>query len=64
MNGVVRMLQWASVFLLCACTSGNEAPEEHVWKDQTEVLDQVRQVEQVLQQANTKKRSELERQTD
>lgn len=64
MNGVVRILLCASVFLLCACTSGNEAPEEHVWQDQTEVLDQVRQVEQVLEQANTKKRLELERQTD
>ena len=51
-------------FLLSACTSGNEAPEEHVWQDQTEVLDQVRQVEQVLEEANAKKRLELQRQTE
>ena len=64
MNGIVQILLCASVFLLSACTSGNEAPVEHVWQDQTEVLDQVRQVEQVLEDANAKKRLELERQTD
>ncbi|MFQ5760428.1 MAG: hypothetical protein ACE5HM_05580 [Acidiferrobacterales bacterium] len=64
MNIVVRILLCASVFVLGACTSGNEAPVEHVWQDQIEVLDQVRQVEQVLEQANAKKRLELERQTD
>ncbi len=64
MNGVVRILLCTSVFLLNACTSGNEAPEEHVWQNQTEVLDRVRQVEQMLQDADAKKRLELERQTD
>ena len=64
MNGIVRILLCASVFLLSACTSGNEAPEEHVWQDQTEVLDQARQVEQVLEEASAKKRLELQRQTE
>ena len=64
MNGVVRILLCAYVLLLNACTSGNEAPEEHVWQNQTEVLDRVRQVEQMLQDADAKKRLELGRQTD
>lgn len=64
MNSIVRILLCTSIFLLSACTSGNEAPEEHIWQDQIEVLDQVRQVEQVLEEANAKKRVELERQTE
>jgi hypothetical protein len=64
MNGVARILLCASVYLLGACTSKDEAPQEHVWQDQTEVLDEVRQVEQMLGEAAAKKRLELERQTE
>jgi hypothetical protein len=62
MNALIRPLLGGCFLLLVACSAG-ESPENHVWKAQTDALEEAREVEQMLQDAAEEKRRAMERQS-
>ena len=50
----------AVVMLLCACSGGESASEGHVWKEQTDMIDNARDVEDLLDAADKQQRQRIE----
>ena len=51
------------MLLLCACSGGDPESEGHVWKEQTDMIDRARDVEDLLGQADSQQRKRIEEQT-
>ncbi len=58
MKAAIRMLSCVFILLLSACSGENEVTDNHVFKTQTDALEKAREVEQMLQNADAKKRLE------
>ena len=50
------------LLLLCACSGGESESGGHVWKDQTDMIDKARDVEDLLGTANARQRQRIEEQ--
>ena len=52
------------LLLLCACSSGGESESgDHVWKEQTDMIDKAQGVEDLLGDADAQQRQRIEEQT-
>jgi hypothetical protein len=57
-----RLLVPAMLLLSCACSADRDLDGEHVWKEQTDTIEQAEEVEQMLQDATQQRDTELENQ--
>ena len=51
------------LLLLCACSGGESGSGDHVWKEQTDMLDKAQGVEDLLGDADARQRQRMEEQT-
>lgn len=52
------------LLLLCACSGGGESESgDHVWKQQTDMIDRAHEVEDLLGTADAQQRQRIEEQT-
>ena len=49
--------------LLCACGGGDSGSGDHVWKEQTDMIDKAQGVEDLLGDADVQQRQRIEEQT-
>ena len=59
----MRVCLMSCMLLLCACSGGDPESEGHVWKEQTDMIDRARDVEDLLGQADSQQRKRIEEQT-
>ena len=51
------------LLLLCACGGGDSGSGDHVWKEQTDMIDKAQGVEDLLGDADVQQRQRIEEQT-
>jgi hypothetical protein len=51
------------LLLLCACSGGESGSGDHVWKEQTDMIDKAHDAEDLLGSANAQQRQRIEEQT-